>query len=70
PDIIGDYRQLRQVFLNLIINARQAIDGSGTITVRARRSSLRGEAAVAVEIEDTGGGISSEVMRNIFNPFF
>ncbi len=70
PEIVGDYRQLRQVFLNLIINARQAMSDGGVMTIRAKPSSLRGDGAVVVEIEDTGGGISPEVMRNIFNPFF
>jgi signal transduction histidine kinase len=70
PNIVGDYRQLRQVFLNLMINARQVMSGGGLLKVRARVGSLRGDKAAVVEIEDTGGGISPEVMRNIFNPFF
>ncbi len=70
PMIVGDHRQLRQVFLNLMINARQVIKGRGVVTIRAKVGSLRGEKAVSVEIEDTGGGISPEVMRNMFNPFF
>ncbi len=70
PDIVGDYRQLRQVFLNLMINARQVMSEGGVLTIRARVGSLRGDQAVVVEVEDTGGGITPEVMRNIFNPFF
>ena len=70
PNIVGDYRQLRQVFLNLMINARQVMSDGGILKVRAKVGSLRGDQAVVVEIEDTGGGISPEVMRNIFNPFF
>ena len=70
PEILGDYRQLRQVFLNLMINARQVMSGGGVLTVRAWLGSLRGDKAVVVELEDTGGGINPEVMRNIFNPFF
>jgi signal transduction histidine kinase len=70
PNILGDYRQLRQVFLNLVINARQVMSEGGVLTVRAWVGALRGEKAVVVEIEDMGGGISPEVMRNIFNPFF
>ncbi len=70
PIIVGDHRQLRQVFLNLMINARQVIGSRGVVTIRARASTLRGEQAVSVEIEDTGGGIRPEVMRNMFNPFF
>ena len=68
--IVGDHRQLRQVFLNLMINARQVMAGPGLITIRAKAGAIRGEQAVVVEVEDTGGGIRPEVMRNIFNPFF
>ncbi len=70
PEIVGDYRQLRQVFLNLMINARQVMSDGGVLTVKAWVGSLRGDQAVVVEVEDTGGGISPEIMRNIFNPFF
>jgi signal transduction histidine kinase len=70
PVILGDYRQLRQVFLNLVINARQVMSDGGVLTVKARVGSLRGDKAVVVEVKDTGGGIEPEVMRNIFNPFF
>lgn len=70
PEILGDYRQLRQVFLNLVINARQVMSAGGVLTVSAKVGSLRGLQAVSVEVRDTGGGIQPEVMRNIFNPFF
>ena len=66
----GDAQKLRQVLLNMVANARQVMPQGGVMTIRAYPTSLRGEAAVAVEVEDTGGGISDEVMRNIFNPFF
>ena len=70
PDIVGDYRQLRQVFLNLFINARQVMTNGGILKVTAKVGILQGGEAVEVEVEDTGGGISPEIMRNIFNPFF
>ncbi|MGW8313360.1 MAG: MASE3 domain-containing protein [Desulfuromonadales bacterium] len=70
PQFTGDSRQLHQVFLNLMINARQVMSGGGVLTIRARLGALRGDEAIVVEIEDTGGGISPEIMRNIFNPFF
>ncbi len=70
PTLVGDSQQLRQVFLNLMINARQVMVDGGVLTVRARPGSLRGDRAVVVEVEDTGGGIGPEVIRNIFNPFF
>ena len=70
PQVVGDCRQLREVLLNLLANARQAMPKGGTITLRADHCTLRGKDAVAIEVEDTGGGISAEIIRNIFNPFF
>ncbi|MHB8708914.1 MAG: ATP-binding protein, partial [Desulfuromonadales bacterium] len=70
PEIVGDCRQLRQVLLNLLANARQAMPKGGLITLRAGNCTLRGEEAVSIEVEDSGGGIPAEIMRNIFNPFF
>jgi two-component system NtrC family sensor kinase len=58
--------QLNQVFMNLLVNAAQAIDSRGTITIRTAR---QGE-GVAVTIEDTGRGMSPEVQKRIFEPFF
>lgn len=66
PDIECMPFQLNQVFLNLFVNAAQAIVGHGTITVRTR---LRPD-GVGIEIEDTGSGMSPETMRRIFDPFF
>ena len=66
----GDCRQLRQVVLNLLANARQAMPKGGTLYLRAGRCTLRGEEAVFIQVEDTGGGIPAEILRNIFNPFF
>ena len=70
PAIQGDEKKLQQVLINLIANARQAMPNGGLLSIRACRTTLRGDRAVAVKVEDTGGGISNEVMRNIFNPFF
>lgn len=70
PVIQGDEQKLRQVMINLIANARQAMSAGGVLTVRAHSSILRGDAAVTVEVEDTGGGIPADILRNIFNPFF
>lgn len=46
------------------------MSAGGVLKVRAYIGSLRGDEAVVLEFEDTGGGISPEIMRNIFNPFF
>ncbi|HYB69956.1 MAG TPA: ATP-binding protein, partial [Candidatus Bathyarchaeia archaeon] len=58
--------QIDQVFLNLLANAAQAIQGPGAITIATRRE---GPTAV-VEIADTGPGIAPEIMGRLFDPFF
>jgi len=58
--------QVNQVFMNLLVNAAQAIDGHGTITVR---SGCTGDQAW-VEVSDTGKGMSPEVQKRMFEPFF
>jgi len=70
PLVQGDQQKLRQVFLNIFTNARQAMEQGGTLTVRAFAATMRGDPAVGVEVEDTGGGIPDDILRNIFNPFF
>ncbi len=42
----------------------------GTLSIRLKKVRLRGESAVQIEVEDSGKGISDEVMGSIFNPFF
>ncbi|MFT4046731.1 MAG: sensor histidine kinase [Solimonas sp.] len=58
--------QLNQVFINILNNAAQAIDGPGTITVRSRDLGDR----VVVAIRDSGIGMDEETQRHIFEPFF
>lgn len=67
-DLDGDEEQLRQVFTNLVINAVQAMEGSGSVTIRAVAGS--GNDCCRVEIEDTGNGIPPEQLKDIFTPFF
>jgi len=66
PPVLADPFQLEQVFLNICLNACQAMDQAGTLTVRSRP----GEGTVVVEIEDTGPGIPADVRAQIFKPFF
>jgi two-component system, NtrC family, sensor kinase len=66
PDIECMPSQLNQVFMNMLINAAQAIDNKGTITVRTGTSGDE----VWVEVQDTGKGISPENLSRIFDPFF
>ncbi len=73
-DILGhpvcevNISHLQQVLLNLIVNARQAMDGGGKlfVTVRTSENGAMGE----LEVRDTGAGIPSEELPNIFKPFF
>lgn len=58
--------QLNQVFMNLLINAAQAIEKKGEITVSTRAD----DGHVEIEISDTGAGISDENLSKIFDPFF
>jgi signal transduction histidine kinase len=58
--------QINQVFLNLLVNAAQAIETKGVITIR---TGVQG-GEVWVEVEDTGKGISKENLAKIFDPFF
>lgn len=66
PEVEHDSDQIHQVLLNLLLNAMQAIDGSGKITVSLRRE---WQFAV-VEVSDTGRGIAAEHLPSIFRPFF
>jgi PAS domain S-box-containing protein len=68
PLVMADAQQLGHVFMNLIINAAQAMDGNGTITVATRVSAAKDRAIV--EIADTGPGIPEENLEHIFEPFF
>jgi signal transduction histidine kinase len=71
PKVRADAEQLRQVLLNLIRNAGQAMGGRGTITIttRARRTDSS-DGSVEIAVTDSGPGISAEVRANLFVPFF
>lgn len=58
--------QLGQVFLNMLLNARQAIKHRGTITITTKSS----EKDIAIIIADNGCGIEQEILPSIFDPFF
>ncbi|HOJ13068.1 MAG TPA: PAS domain S-box protein [Deltaproteobacteria bacterium] len=59
-------QQINQVFMNLLVNAAHAIDGSGEIIVKSREK----DGWVEVSVEDTGCGIPGENLKRIFEPFF
>jgi signal transduction histidine kinase len=70
--VFADGELLRQAFLNLFINAAEAMPGGGTLTISARRreSDKEGKDFMEVIVSDTGFGIPEEVRSKIFNPFF
>ena len=67
PDIYGDPAMLRPAFLNLALNAVQAMPSGGTLRIRAARASGR---RVQVRFEDTGVGIAPEHLEKIFDLYF
>jgi signal transduction histidine kinase len=70
PAVICDVQQIKQVFINIIINAHEAMQGDGTITIKTEKTMLDNKQFVVVSIEDKGGGINPSAINNIFNPFF
>ena len=67
--VIGDEARLGQVFLNLIMNAAQAIEGDPSVNEITISTSAEDGSAV-IEISDTGGGIHEQDLARIFDPFF
>jgi len=69
PQVTGDPHQLMQVFLNLMLNAEQAIREArdkGTLRIRLRKT----DGDIQVVFEDDGPGIAPEILPNIFDPFY
>lgn len=64
--VIGDPQQLKQVFLNLIINSLHATEGGGDISI----STCKKQTVVQMLFRDTGSGIETEHLDKIFDPFF
>jgi PAS domain S-box-containing protein len=71
PTVQADTQQLRQVFLNLLTNASDAMPEGGTLTVRARDQALEtGKPAVLIEFTDSGVGVEPENLPKLWEPFF
>jgi len=73
--VVGDPQMLQQVFLNLLTNALDAIEGGGEVRIAARRREGDGPGgaagpAVEVQVADDGSGITPEHLARIFDPFF
>ncbi|MCJ7748088.1 MAG: ATP-binding protein, partial [Desulfobacterales bacterium] len=71
PPVQIDREQIKQVFLNILLNAIEATPEDGSITVKTR-SFMKpgGEPYIQIEFTDTGCGIPPEKLEEIFNPFF
>jgi len=67
--IQGNASQLEQLFLNLCLNALEAMEPGGELTVRVADLSEGGGSTLLVEISDTGSGIPEELLPTLFNPF-
>lgn len=67
PRVLGDSSGLRQVFMNLLVNALQSIEGSGQIEVT---TATPDEETVSITIRDTGCGMSQAIIDRIWEPFF
>ncbi len=71
PTVQADRQEFREVFLNLLTNASDAMPEGGTLTVSAIPGTLdNGMAAVVCEFSDTGIGVEEEVLPKLWEPFF
>lgn len=81
PEIYADYSQLHQVFVNLIVNAKDAMPEGGILNIKTElkkvtekdfleNPKIKPGSYIVVEVEDTGVGIPKEQIQKIFEPFF
>jgi len=67
PFVPCDLQQMSHVFMNIVLNAAEAMEGEGRLTVATSR---QGEDKILITFTDTGPGIPEDVLNNIFDPFF
>jgi signal transduction histidine kinase len=72
PQVLADEPLFEQVFVNLLLNAFEAMDGTSPAVLRLSiaADSLNGQPGVSIEVQDTGPGVPAENREQIFNPFF
>lgn len=68
--VLADTDQIKQVLINLVLNAIQATPPDGNVKVLCRSTEHHGEPCGQVEVHDTGVGIPADLVDNVFNPFF
>ena len=70
PPVMAAHRQIQQILLNLITNAKYVLDSGGRLEISSRRSHRDGREGVLITVKDNGPGISEENQKRIFEPFF
>ena len=74
PQIQADRHQLTQLFTNLLINAYEAMEGTGRVAITAatmqQDDGSEGREAVRIELQDSGPGMTPDVAEHVFDPFF
>jgi signal transduction histidine kinase len=70
PPVYADGKQMQQVFLNLILNAFQAMADGGTLSITTSRAFQQDREFVRIDVADTGLGIPPQILEKIFTPFF
>jgi signal transduction histidine kinase len=72
PDVLVDPDQVKEALVNLLVNAREAMPGGGTLRVEARLAEdhTGGSPMVEIRVSDSGMGISPDHLKNIYDPFF
>jgi PAS domain S-box-containing protein len=70
PAVMGEPAQLEQLFLNLFLNAIEAMEPGGVLTIRLKGGEGSGDSALRMEISDTGCGIPEGLLEKVFDPFF
>ena len=68
PEVYGDIQQLNHIFMNVILNAADAMEGKGKLSIKSYKP-MQSD-TVIIEISDTGPGIPQNILPHIFEPFF
>ena len=69
PLVIGDSVQIKQVMLNLIVNACDAMRDDDRVRLLAVRTVAHADGSVGISVSDSGGGVPEAALESIFNPF-
>ncbi|HUG69552.1 MAG TPA: ATP-binding protein [Pirellulaceae bacterium] len=70
PEVLADAEQLKQVLMNLITNAIEAMEDGGELRISVEQETRNGHPILAVRIADSGPGMSTELQERAFEPFF